>query len=88
MIADIVIIIFIALCILLGYIRGLAKVAVKIIGFIASLIIALVLYTPVSNYIINNTEVVGNLQVTIQDKIYSGNKEEKQENNRKYSREL
>lgn len=88
MIADIVVIIFIALCILLGYIRGLAKVAVKIIGFVASLLIALVLYTPVSNYIINNTEIVGNLQVTIQNKIYAGNKEETQESNRKYSREF
>lgn len=88
MFADIIVIIFIALCILLGYIRGFAKVAIKIIGFIASLIIALILYTPISNYIINNTEIVNNLQTAIQEKIYTENKEEKEENNRKYNREF
>lgn len=70
MIVDIVIIAIIGGCILLGYIRGFAKVAIKIIGFITSLVIALILYTPISNYIINNTEIATNLQKTIQGKIY------------------
>ena len=70
MIADIVLLVVIALCIFLGYIRGLIKVAVRIIGFFVALIIALIFYTPVSNFIINNTEVVPNLQQTIASKIY------------------
>lgn len=78
MIADIILIAVMALCIFLGYKRGLIKVAVRIIGFIAAILIALVFYTPVSNYIINNTDIPENLSNTIESKIY--NKEEKQEN--------
>ncbi len=71
MIADIILIVIMALCIFLGYKRGLIKVAVRIIGFFAALIIALIFYTPVSNYIINNTEIVSNLEQTIENKMLS-----------------
>ncbi len=77
MIADLILIGIIALCIFLGYTRGLIKVAVRIIGFFSALIIALILYTPVSNYIINNTDVVANIEQTIEKKIYD--KEENEE---------
>ncbi len=69
MIADIIIILIMALCIFLGYIRGLIKVTVKIIGLFAALIIALIFYTPVSNYIIDNTDIVQNLEHTIESKL-------------------
>lgn len=78
MIADFIVIIVLALCIFLGYRRGLIKVAVRIIGFVAAILIALVFYTPVSNYIINNTDIPENLSKTIESKIY--NQEEKEEN--------
>lgn len=78
MIADIILIIVLALCIFLGYRRGLIKVAVRIIGFVAAILIALVFYTPISNYIINNTDITENLSKTIESKIY--NQEEKEEN--------
>lgn len=77
MIADLILIGIIALCIFLGYTRGLIKVAVRIIGFFAALIIALIFYTPVSNFIINNTDIVTNLEQTIEKKIYD--KEEQNE---------
>lgn len=77
MIADITVIIVILLCIFLGYKRGLIKVAVRILSFIAAIIVALTLYTPISNYIIEDTEIVPNLQNTIETKLY--NKEEKKE---------
>ncbi len=80
MIADIVLIVIMALCIFLGYKRGLIKVAVRIISFFAALIIALVLYTPVSNYIIENTEIVPTLKNTIESKLYT-----KEENNNEQS---
>ena len=80
MIADIIIIAIMALCVFLGYKRGLIKVAVRIISFFAALVIALILYTPVSNYIIDNTEVVSNLKSTIQSKLYN---EEETEESRK-----
>lgn len=71
MIADIVLIAIMALCIFLGYKRGLIKVAVRIISFFAALIIALILYTPISNYIIENTEIVPTLKNTIETKLYT-----------------
>ena len=68
MIADIFVILIIMLCILIGYKKGLIKVAVRLLSFFVALIIALILYTPISNYIIENTEVVPSLKGTIQSK--------------------
>lgn len=79
MIADIVVIAIMALCVFLGYYRGLIHVAVRLLGFVVALIVALILYTPVSNYIIENTNAVQSIQEVIQNKLYS--KEEKQEEN-------
>lgn len=79
--ADIAVIFVIGLCIFLGYTRGLIKVAVRLISFILSLVIALVLYTPVSNYIVENTEIVPNLKASIETKLYTKQEaEEKKEN--------
>ena len=39
MIADIILIIVMALCVALGYYRGLVGVAVRILGFVLSLVI-------------------------------------------------
>ncbi len=79
MIADIIVILVMALTIFLGYKRGLIGVAVKLLGFVISLVIALIFYTPVSDYIINNTDIVANLEEVIESKIYSGDEEESTE---------
>lgn len=76
MIADIIVIITMLICTFLGYKKGLIKVGVKILGFIVAIIVALILYTPISNHIIENTEIVPNLEKIIESKIY--NKEEKE----------
>lgn len=77
MIADIVIIAIMGLCVFFGYARGLIKVGVRILSFVISLVIALILYTPISNYIIENTDIVPKLQTTINSKINGEeNKEE------------
>ncbi len=78
MTVDLILIGIIALCIFLGYKRGLIGVAVRIIGFFAALIIALIFYTPVSNYIINNTDIVIKLEQTIEKKIYDKEEEKKE----------
>ena len=80
MLADIVIIAIMLLCIILGYVRGLIHVAVRLLGFVVALIVALVLYTPVSNYIIENTDAVDNLQIVIQEKIYTKDSKTSEEN--------
>lgn len=70
MIIDLILIGIIILFTFLGYYRGLIKVGVKILGFVISLIVALVLYTPISNYIIENTNVEKDLESVIQQRLY------------------
>jgi uncharacterized membrane protein required for colicin V production len=52
---DLLIIGVIALFTFIGYKQGLIKSAIKILSFVIALIIALILYKPVSSLIINNT---------------------------------
>lgn len=80
MIADIIVIGVMALCVFLGYNKGLIGAAVKILGFVVSLLIALIFYTPVSDYIINNTEIVDTIQETIENKIYVQDNENEEVN--------
>lgn len=55
LILDIIVIGIIVLCIILGYKRGLIGVAFSLASFFISVIIALILFIPVSNFIIDNT---------------------------------
>lgn len=68
-IVDIVILAIIVLCIIIGYVRGLTGSLIKIVSFVLSLIIAFVLFVPVSNVIINNTEIDENLEASIRNMI-------------------
>lgn len=56
-ILDIIIIAIIAISIFLGYKKGLVKVAVKLCAFLIAVIVTLLFYKPVSNLIIDNTEL-------------------------------
>lgn len=56
-IIDIIILGILALTIFLGYKRGLVKVIFKMFAFLVALIITIVLYKPVTNVVINNTEL-------------------------------
>ncbi len=68
-IVDIAILAIIVLCIIIGYVRGLTGSLIKIVSFVLSLIIAFVLFIPVSNLIINNTEIDENLESSIRNMI-------------------
>lgn len=56
-IIDLIIIAIIALCVFLGYKKGLTKCIIKIFSFIIALVVAFVLFKPVSNFIIQNTKI-------------------------------
>lgn len=71
LIVDILIIAIIALFIFWGYHRGLIGVAFKIITFFAAIIIALLLYKPVSNIIIEKTQIDENIENSIIEKFSS-----------------
>lgn len=54
-IIDLIIVAIIAIFTFLGYRRGLTGSILKILSFIIALIIAFILFKPVSNFVINNT---------------------------------
>lgn len=56
-ILDIILIALIALSIFLGYRKGLIKLAVKLFAFLIAVIVTFVMYKPVSNLIIEKTEL-------------------------------
>lgn len=64
-ILDIVLIAIIALNVFICYKKGLVKLAVGLIAVAAAIILALVFYKPVSNLIIENTEIDENIEKAI-----------------------
>lgn len=66
---DLIIIAIMAVCIFLGYKRGLIGVAFKIVSFLIALLVTFVLYIPVSNFVINNTTIDDNIKNAIIEKI-------------------
>ena len=54
-IIDLIIVGIILICVFLGYKRGLTGSVLKILSFVIAIVIAFILFKPVSNYIINNT---------------------------------
>lgn len=69
---DIIIITIIAISIFLGYKKGLVKVAVKLCAFLIAVIVTLLFYQPVSNLIIQNTQLDEKIESII---IENGTKE-------------
>lgn len=66
---DLIVVGIIALFTFLGYKQGLVKAAIKILSFFIAIIVALVLYKPISNAIVNNTQIDENITNTIMEKI-------------------
>ena len=78
-IIDLIIVVVIAICIIIGYMRGLTGCLIKILSFVLSLVIAFVLFVPVSNFIIQNTQIDDNLEKSIREMIVSDNKDAEEE---------
>lgn len=80
MILDIIIIFLIALSIFLGYKKGLAKLAIKFVALALSILITVVLYIPVSNLVINLTNIDETVETHIYDKVLNLMEEENNQN--------
>ena len=63
---DTIIIVFVALSAFLAYRKGLVKLAIQLCAFIIAIAITFVLYQPISNFVIYNT----NMDETIENAIY------------------
>ena len=77
---DIIILFIIALTTFIGYKKGLRKVAFKLVSFVLAIIISIVLYKPISSFIINKTTIDDNLESTISQRLSSSDttKDEKE----------
>lgn len=62
---DILIVLILAINIFIGYKKGLIKLAVSLVAVLISVIITLILYKPVSNLIISNTQIDEKIEATI-----------------------
>ena len=76
-ILDIILIGIMAISIFFGYKKGLVKVAVKLCAFLIAVIVTLVFYKPVSNFIIDNTQIDEKIENVI---IENGTKELEENN--------
>ena len=56
-IIDIIFICILALSIYLGYKKGLVKVIFNVVAFLIAIILTVILYRPITNVVINNTEL-------------------------------
>ena len=68
---DIIIVLLIVLSTFFGYKKGLVGVIFKIFSFLIAIVLMLILYKPVSNYVINNTDYDENIKTTISEKLSS-----------------
>lgn len=80
---DLLIVGIIALSTFIGYKQGLVKAAIKILSFFIAIIVALVLYKPISNIIIKNTSIDDSIKNTIIERIKPDKSEETTEENLK-----
>lgn len=65
LIIDLIVLGLIVLCVFFGYKKGLTKCIIKILSFVIALVIAFVLFKPVSNFVINNTTLDDNIRNSI-----------------------
>lgn len=70
---DLIIVAVIAMFTFIGYKRGLVKIAFGLCTFIIALIVALVLYKPISSLVIENTEIDDTIRSSITEKILPDN---------------
>ena len=79
-IIDIIFICILALSIYLGYKKGLVKVIFNVFAFLIAIILTVILYRPITNMVINNTELdekIANVIIekgTVEVENSSGNK--------------
>lgn len=76
-IIDIVIIAIILFCLYSGYKKGLIGLAFSIVSFIVAILIALILFVPISSFVIDKTEFDDNIRNAI---VNNFNTEEETEN--------
>lgn len=75
-ILDFIILAIILITTFVGYKRGLIKSAFALLSFIIALVISLLLYKPVSNFIMDHTPIPDKIETHIENRISTSNEEE------------
>ena len=83
-IVDIVILAILALCILIGYKKGLTKCLINVLAFLIAIAIAAMLFKPASVIVRTNTEIDENIQSSIVN-VFDQEEKEKKDDNEKSS---
>lgn len=68
---DLIVITIIALFTFIGYKKGLIKVAFGLVSFILAIVISVILYRPISNFIITSTPLDDYIEETIYERLNS-----------------
>ena len=68
-ILDIILLSIFSLCVFIGYKKGLVKVIFGLIAIIVSLILTIILYRPITNAVIENTQMDENISSVIEEKL-------------------
>ena len=81
---DIIVLVILGLSIFFGYKRGLIGVAFNLCAFFAAIIITWILYTPITNLVINNTQIDEGIKSAIIEKglIKTENEDSKKSDNK------
>jgi len=68
---DLIVLVIIALSTFIGYKKGLIKVAFGLVSFILAIVLSVILYKPVSNFIIEYTPIDDYIEQTISERLDS-----------------
>lgn len=78
---DILLLAIIALCTFIGYKKGLIKVAFNLVSFFLAILIAVILYKPISNFVINYTPIDDKIEQAVEDRLTSPETTEEETDN-------
>lgn len=62
---DLILLAIFIICIFLGYKKGLVGLVLKLCSFVLALVVSLILFKPVSNFVIDNTNFYDNIKTSI-----------------------
>lgn len=81
-VVDLILVLVLLVFIFMGYKRGLTGSLLKLVSFAAAIVLALILYNPVANLVIENTNIDEKMAQSIID-IFSKNEENEEEEDNK-----
>lgn len=78
---DLILLAIIALFTFIGYKKGLIKVSFGLVSFVLAIVISIVLYKPVSSFIINYTPLDDNIEAAVEERLDSPDTTDKETDN-------